>query len=98
MFEEVDARSQTKIVRDADGIARALSHANRYVSTEAPTPQLAARDYLSRYGELLGLQREQLRHLFLPTEQEPTGAEVEYRFLSEKHQFDLTTVAFHQSF
>ena len=25
MFEEFDARSRTKIVRDADGVARALS-------------------------------------------------------------------------
>jgi len=83
MFEEFDARSQTKIVRDANGIARSLSHANRYVATEAPTPQLAVRDYLSRYGELLGLQREQLTNLFLPTEQEPTTDEIEYRFVSE---------------
>jgi hypothetical protein len=97
MFEEFEARSQTRIVRDAAGIARVLSHPNRYVVTEAPTPQLAARDYLSRYGELLGLQREQLRQLFLPAEHEPTADEVEYRFLSEKHQFDLTTVAFHQT-
>jgi zinc metalloprotease ZmpB len=97
MFEEFDARSQTKIVRDADGIARALSHANRYVATEAPTPQLAARNYLSRYGELLGLRREQLTHLFLPTEREPTADEIEYRFVSEKHQFDLTTVALYQT-
>ena len=37
MYEEFDAQSQTKIVRDADGIARELSHANRYVATEAPT-------------------------------------------------------------
>ena len=97
MFEEFDARSQTKIVRDAGGIARTLSHANRYVVTEAPTPQLAARDYLTRYGELLGVWREQLRHLFLPTEQQPGVDEVEYRFLSEKHQSDLTTVAFYQT-
>jgi hypothetical protein len=97
MFEEFDERSQTKIVRDADGIARVLSHANRYVATEAPTPQLAARDYLGRYGELLGLQRKQLSNLFLPPEQEPSADEIEYRFLSEKHQFDLTTVAFHQT-
>ena len=97
MFEEFDARSRTKIVRDADGVARALSHANRYVATEAPTPQLAARDYLSRYGELLGLRSEQLTNLFLPTEQEPTGDDIEYRFVSEKHQFDLTTVALYQT-
>src|SRR5262249_29250570 len=35
--------------------------------------------------------------LFLPAEQEPGAGGVEYRFLSEKHQFDLTTVAFYQT-
>jgi hypothetical protein len=97
MSEKFDAELQTKIVRDADGVVRALSHANRYVATKAPTPQLAADDYLSRYGELLGLKREQLTHLFAPIEREPTTDEVEFRFLSEKHQSDLTTVAFHQT-
>jgi hypothetical protein len=97
MFEEFDTRSQTKIVRDAAGTARALSHPNRYIVTDAPTPQLAARDYLNRYGDLLGLQPQQIRHLFLPAEQEPGAGEVEYRFLSEKRQFDLTTVAFYQT-
>ena len=97
MFEEFDARSQTKVVRDAAGTARTLSHANRYVVTGAPTPQLAAREYLHRYGELLGLRPEQLGHLFLPAEQEPGAGGVEYRLLSEKHQFDLTTVAFYHT-
>ncbi|NOJ50477.1 hypothetical protein [Bradyrhizobium archetypum] len=96
MFEEFDARSQTKILRDADGVARTLSHP-RYVATDARTPQLAAREYLARYGELLGLREQELKHLFAPTEQEPTADKVEYRLLSEKHQFDLTTVAFYQT-
>ena len=97
MFEEFDARSQTKIVRDAGGIARMLFHADRYVATQAATPRLAAHDYLHRYGRLLGLRRQHLGNLFRPIEQEPTEADVEYRLLSEKHQFDMTTVAFHQT-
>ena len=96
MFEEFDARSQTKVLRDTDHVARTLSHP-RYIATDARTPQLAAREYLARYGELLGLQEEELKHLFAPTEQEPTVDEVEYRLLSEKHQFDLTTVTFYQT-
>src|SRR4051794_5566141 len=96
MFEEFDRRSQTKVLRDADRVARTLSHP-RYVATNARTPQLAAREYLDRYGELLGVQEQELKHLFAPTEQEPTTENVEYRLLSEKHQFDLTTVAFYQT-
>ena len=97
MFEEFNARTQTKIVRDADGVARVLSHANQYIASAAATPRLAAHDYLSRYGRLLGLQPQHLRNLSLSAEQEPSVADVEYRFLSEKHQFDLTTVAFDQT-
>jgi hypothetical protein len=97
MFEEFDSHSQTKVLRDADHVARTLSHL-RYVATDALTPQLAARDYLARYGELLGLQEKELERLFAPTEQEPTKDKVEYRLLSEKHQFDLTTVAFYQTY
>jgi zinc metalloprotease ZmpB len=97
MFEEFDTRSQTRVLRDADHVARTLSHV-RYVATDALTPQLAACDYLTRYGELLGLQEKELRHLLAPIEQEPTADEVEYRLLSEKHQFDLTTVAFYQTY
>jgi hypothetical protein len=96
MFEEFDARSQTKVLRDAEGVARALFH-DCYIASEARTPQLAAHDYLTRYGQLLGLRGEQLKNLFVPTEQEPTADQIEYRLLSEKHQFDLTTVAFYQT-
>jgi hypothetical protein len=41
MFEEFDAQSQTKVLRDADRVTRALSHP-RYVATDARTPPMAA--------------------------------------------------------
>ncbi len=96
MFEEFDARSQTRILRDDAGVARTLSH-DRYIASDAQTPQLVASDYLARYGELLGLGPDELRHLFAPVEREPTGDATEYRLRSEKHQFDLTTVVFSQT-
>ena len=80
------------------GIARQVFHANRYVVTDAPTPELAVRDYLSRYGDLLGLQPRQLERLSLAPELTPTSDEVEFRILSEKHQFDLVTVSFYQTY
>ncbi len=98
MFEEFDARRQTKIVRDADDVARVLTHFDRYVASRAATPQLAARDYLSRYGGLLGVRRQHLKNLSRRAEREPVAAGVEYRILAEKRQFDLTTVAFHQTY
>ena len=38
MYEEFDGRTGTKIVRDADGIVRVLSHADRHVAMKAATP------------------------------------------------------------
>jgi zinc metalloprotease ZmpB len=97
MFEEFDARTKTKVIRDAGGTARVLSHTDQYVTTDAKSPQLAAHDYLSRYGRLLGLRQEHLKNLSRSIEREPTAGDVEYRYLSEKHQFDMSTVAFYQT-
>jgi hypothetical protein len=97
MYEEFDGRTRTKIVRDADGVARVLSHADRHVAVKAATPQAAANDYLSRYGHLFGLKRQHLKNLTRGVVQDPTSAPVDYRFLREKSQFDVTTVAFDQT-
>jgi zinc metalloprotease ZmpB len=54
MFEELDALSQTNILRDDAGVARAPPHDRYiYIEADARTPQLAAGEYLSRYGDLL---------------------------------------------
>ena len=98
MFEEFETRTETRIVRDAGGVARVLSHQDRFVVTRAATPRLAAKDYLKRYGRLFDLQPRHLKNLLLSVQHTPTDAQVEYRFLAEKHQFDLTTVAFHQTY
>jgi hypothetical protein len=97
MYEEFDGRTRTKIVRDADGVARVLSHADRHVAVKAATPQAAANDYLNRCGHLFGLKRQHLKNLTRGVVQDPTSATVDYRFLREKSQFDVTTVAFDQT-
>ena len=97
MYEEFDGRTRTKIVRDADGIARVLSHTDRHVAVKAATPQAAASAYLNRYGHLFGLKQRHLKNLSRGVVQDPTGAPVDYRFLREKSQFDVTTVAFDQT-
>jgi hypothetical protein len=97
MYEEFDGRTRTKIVRDADGIARVLSHTDRHVAVKAATPQAAASAYLNRYGHLFGLKQHHLKNLDRGVAQDPTGAPVDYRFLREKSQFDVTTVAFDQT-
>ncbi|MGC2125612.1 MAG: hypothetical protein WA652_22425, partial [Xanthobacteraceae bacterium] len=98
MFEEYDAHRRTSVVRDAAGIARILSHRDHCVVAKATTPRLAARDYLQRYGRLFGVRTRHLKTLLRPVGQTPTGAGVEYRMVSAKPQFDLTTVVFHQTY
>src|ERR1700730_13662850 len=97
MYEEFDGRSRTKIVRDADGIARVLSHAARHVAVQAATPPAAASAHLRRYVHFLRLKQQHLKNLTRSVVQDPTGAAVDYRFLREKSQFDVTTVAFDQT-
>src|ERR1700726_1900310 len=97
MYEEFDGRTRTKIVRDADGVARVLSHTDRHGAVKAATPQAAANAYLNRYGHLFGLKQHHLKNLDRGVVQDPTGAPVDYRFLREKSQFDVTTVAFDQT-
>lgn len=97
MFEEFDARTQARIVRDADGVARILSHADRYIEAEARTPRAAARDYLSRYGHVFEVQPRHLRNLLAAPQRHPTAAGNEFRYAAAKSQFDLTTLAFQQT-
>jgi hypothetical protein len=97
MYEEFDQSSRTKIVRDSQRITRALLHEQHVVSA-ARTAQLAAQEYLGRFRDLVGAKVEELVSLSLPPESNPIDAGVEYRFLTEKPQFDTTTVSYCQTF
>jgi hypothetical protein len=99
MYEELDARRDVRIIWSSDaGIARMVSHQDRYVVTRASTPRFAAREYLGRYGHLFGVQRHHLKDLLRPVEDRPVDASVAFRLEAEKHHFDLATVVFHQTY
>jgi hypothetical protein len=97
MQSEFDATTNVHIVRDHEGIVREVFHTEEAVLVRAPTPQLAAREYLERFSGTLGIGPDQMHHLFLSPEETPTDDPVEYRFLDEKTQFDTTTVVFSQT-
>ena len=99
MFEKYDpTRKHIKMVADKQGFVRVLSHVGKYVpAKKGRDPRSAARDYLQDYGDLLGVRRQHLKKLLHPIEDELTTAGTEYRFADKKSQFDLTTVAFHQT-
>ncbi len=98
MFEEFDTRRRAKIVRDASGAVRILTHSDRYLATTAANPQDAAHDYLGRYGPLLGLQQRHLKNLTAALDHEPARVAMECRLISEKRQADLTTIAYSQTY
>jgi hypothetical protein len=98
MFEEFVAAANIHINRDDTGIARELLHIDQPYVSQARTPQLAARDYLSKFGDVLGITTEELKNYSLPPERDLADVSADYRFHVEKTQFDMTTVAFQQAY
>jgi zinc metalloprotease ZmpB len=97
MFEQFDPRTHSRIVRETNGVARMLSHPGYHLVSRASTPQHAAKAYLRHYGHLLGLRQQHLKNMASPVAHQLTDAGVEYRFLAEKRQSDIITVAYHQT-
>jgi hypothetical protein len=98
MQHEFHETSKAHIDRDDDGVARSVMHVEEPYQSKARTAQLAAHEYLERFRETLGIQAEELKNLSLPPETKPTEDRVEYRFLEEKTQFDMTTVVYSQTY
>jgi len=98
MYQEFDAARAAYVTRDAQGIAREVSHRQRPFRAEVPTPQLLAQAYLERFRDLLDVQPDALRNLGLPPEVEPVDAGAELRLLGEKAFGELVTVAYHQTY
>src|SRR5215831_4338704 len=97
MYQEYDATSNVKINRDDKDVVRELLHQDEVVVSEANTPQLAAADYLSKFGSLLGLGAGETDNLSLTHDDDLTSAGGELRFQREKHQFDTATVMYQQT-
>ena len=97
MAHEFEDRTGVHVHRDQEGVVRDLMHADEPFISSAPTPQLAAHEYLEKYGPLLGIEREQIGELALSPEDAPIDAPVQYRFLDEKVQFDTVALVFSQT-
>ncbi len=97
MPQEFDGRLNAHLTRDASGAVRDLLHLDApYVATaNAPLP--AAREYLERYADGLGIERSQLDSLELQPTEEPIDVGVEYRLAEMRRQFDATAVVFSQT-
>src|SRR5882762_9260703 len=97
MFTEYSEASRVHVDRNDEGTVRGLLHVEEPYLSSARTAQQAAHEYLAKYSDMLGLTAEELKHLSLPPDNKPTEDQIEYRFLEEKPQFDMTTVVFNQT-
>ncbi len=97
MHQEFSAETDVHVNRDDQGHVRDVLHTDAPITTDAPTAQLAAADYLRRYGRLLGVAPAETMSLALAPEADATDTGPELRFRSEKQHFDMTTVTFRQT-
>ncbi|MFN2560276.1 MAG: hypothetical protein ABR571_03115 [Jatrophihabitans sp.] len=97
MRQDFDAARNVYLDRDPGGVVAQLRHLGAPFVTTARTPQLAAADYLTGYADLLEIEPAQLANLASSPASMPEKAPVEFRYLTEKSQFDMTTVAYQQT-
>src|SRR5215831_19097346 len=97
MVQEFNDSSKVHINRDDTGLPRDVLHVEEPYVSVAKTPQLAAQEYLEKFHDVLGIATEELKHPGHAAEMRPIESPVEYRFLDEKTQFDMTTVTFSQT-
>jgi hypothetical protein len=90
-----DAASGAYVILDRQSAVRAVLHNQKPVIIDAASPLQAATTHVRGHAELLGLDSSQLKNL--ERKVEPGAPDMEYRFLREKPQFDVTTVTFHQT-
>ena len=97
MYQEFDQAHRVHINRDDKGHPRELLHIDENVVSTAPTAQLAAQDYLARYGNLLDVGAGETNNLAMAAQPEPSDAGGELRFDTEKRNMDMTTVLYRQT-
>jgi zinc metalloprotease ZmpB len=96
MPQHFDTESKTHVTTDDDGVVRAVRPDEPFVSS-ADSAQLAAQEYLTQHGELLGFARSELENLTAARALAPEPAGSEFRMHTEKAQFDTTTVVYDQT-
>lgn len=97
MHQQFDDRARLQLTRDDAGIVRDVLHTEQPFHSSAGSAMLAAREYLDRYGAVLGIAPAELANFSLAAEPLPVEAGVEYRYALEKPQFDMSTVVFEQT-
>lgn len=98
MPAEFSQSANVHVSRDGSGVVRDVLHLEGPYRASAPTAQLAAQEYLRQFHELFAIAPGELRSLSLAPAERPEPLDAEYRFLTEKTQFDTTVVTFSQTY
>src|SRR3954447_21008578 len=94
---EFDKELNAHILRDTRASVHAILHLQEPFPASGATARDGAEEYLRAHAATLGINDSELTNLHLFPDDAPSGTDVEYRFLSEKRQFDVTTVTFQQT-
>ena len=97
MNQQFHKAGNVHVNSDDKGVVRDLLHTDEPFVSRAPTPQLAAAEYLEQYGSLLGLAPAETANMSLTRSAAVTDSGDELRFASEKTSFDTTTVTYQQT-
>jgi hypothetical protein len=98
MCEEFNDASNIRLNRRDKARAREVLHLDRHFLSNSLTPQTTAREYLEKFGVILGVTPQELTHFSRLPEKSLIDASEEYRLAEEKTQFDTTTVVFSQTY
>ena len=97
MPQESSNFAKAHVQRNNQGKVTGVLHVEELYLSHAPTPQLAAHEYLTKFSDVLEIPGSELNALGASPESTPTSDGPEYRLWSEKTQFDTTTVTFAQT-
>ncbi|HMD47456.1 MAG TPA: hypothetical protein VKG79_00095 [Bryobacteraceae bacterium] len=97
MPQEFNDFAKAHVQRNNQGKVTGVLHVEQLYLSQAPTAQLAAHEYLTKFAEVLEVPGSELHALGASPESAPTSDGPEYRLWSEKTQFDTTTVTFAQT-
>lgn len=92
-------RDDQRIVRDVIHFEKPITITPGTINPRVSVARQAAAEYLLQNTDTLQIDKSTLERLNTPPEEQPVEEEQEgFRFLEEKQQFDITTVAYYQTY
>src|SRR5262249_61844830 len=98
MHQQLNKTNNVRINRDDKGIVRELLHVDKPFISQANTAQLAAAEYLSKYGGLLGGKNDEKKKIGLSPQGDVLNARGGRPFFFGNGQFDHENTTYQTNF